>query len=239
VIQARTVETGDDLCGSEDLTVVWFDGEDLHFRGSDYQGQGLTDGSTATFTKFASWLRNQVGIQIYAKPLDWDWDRAQGQMEIRCQPKPNVRLTPNLTWDIKREWSCAFWGPGVGTTLDKVVKAGAYGWAYDDDPANQDEDLDQNDGLTSLFVIDGPGFGDPNSGLPYTDQCRFSWKSKFHEWIEVKIGGKWYVCSPYKNWRCIMHLEFKGQQEGWWQGNGINEIVPGTIQGFAADWNDD
>jgi len=238
-IQARTVETGNDVCGYEYVTVVWFNEADLHFRGSDCQGQGLTEHSTATFKRFASWLRNEVGMEIYPKPLDWDWDRAQGQMEIRCQPNPDVKLTPDLTWDIKRDWSCAYWGPGVGGTLAKHVRAGEYTWAYDDYLPGTDEDSDQNDGLTSIMVIDGPGFGDANAGLPYTAQCRFNWKSKFHEWIEVKIGGKWYVCSPYKDWRCIMHLEFKGQQQGWGYANGINEIVPGTIGGFAHDWNDD
>jgi hypothetical protein len=251
VIEARTVETGDAVCGVEDLTVVWFDEDDLHFRGSDHQGEALTPGSTALFTNYSSWMRNQLGTQIYRKPDGFRWDFSFSQIEIMCQPSPNVFMgdtltgVPDLTWDIKREASYCAWGPGVPPGLPRWGEKGAGDWE-DDDPTQLDyidEDLLQDADLTALFVIDGPGHGSEEGGLGYTTGYKASFKGKFREWIEVKTGqgtyARWFVCSPYLQWRAIQHLEFIDQGTGWgMDGDCTNEAVTGTLDGFSGSWTD-
>ena len=86
-----------------------------------------------------------------------------------------------------------------------------------------------------IFNIDGPGI----YGLQYTTNYRFTYKGKFRQWVEVKIGGKWYVCSPYKDWRSIMHIKFKDSTDGWiYDASKTNEVVLGTISGFAGSWSE-
>jgi len=210
--------------------VIWIYPEHMFFRGSAQQGQNLTPGSTAKFTNFQNWREDKVGKFIYHKPTT---DVASGQMEIKYQITPNLVL-PNLTWDIKREVSAAYWGPGTGG-LARVISKGAAGWD-DDDSHNNDEDLIQNSSLPQIFEIDGPGF----DGLPYTNGFRYAEKNKFQDWVEVRIGGKWYVCSPNKYWRSIMHIKYKDAQSGWIEDAGkTNEVVEGTIEGWAGEWSED
>lgn len=228
-IEARTAETGGDICGTAHVTVIWFNEADLHFRGSDHQDEPLTPGSTATFTQYYGWMADVVGKRIYPNPEGEDWDWASWQMEIACQPNPTV-LMPNLTWDIRRAASAACWGPGSGQMPRQIVK-GANDWAGDDD-GPEDEDLEQNQALPSLFVADAPG-----NGLPYVNGYRFSMKAKFREWVEVRIGSYWYVCSPFKPWRAIIHVKLDGN--GWVEDNFTNEVVPGGITGFAGSWTDE
>ena len=94
----------------------------------------------------------------------------------------------------------------------------------------------QNSDCKELFSIDCPGGFD----LPYTSGFKYSQKAKFREWVEVEIGGKWYVCSPYKEWRMIMHVKFQDATAGWvHDASKTNEIVLGSIGGWAGSWSED
>jgi hypothetical protein len=107
-------------------------------------------------------------------------------------------------------------------------------------PCDDDEDLTQNPTLTEILEIDGPGWGTATYGLNYTENFRFSMKGKFQDWVEVKIGTKWYVCSKYKNWRMIMHVKYQDATSGWVQdASKTNLIDSGTISEFAEDWSED
>ena len=152
-------------------------------------------------------------------------------MELKYTPTPHLVL-PNVTWDIRREISRAAWGPGTGT-LTAAYK-GQSTWAPDDRD-NTDEDLSQSDDLKAILEIDGPG----RAGLPYTANYRFTYKAKFQDWVEMKIGENWYVCSKYKNWRCIMHVKYQDATAGWVKDSGkTNEVVVGTITGWANSWSE-
>jgi len=52
-ITARTDKTGDCVCGSEDLTVIWIAASNMHFRGSPDEFASLTSGTIDGFA--ASW----------------------------------------------------------------------------------------------------------------------------------------------------------------------------------------
>lgn len=255
-IEARTVETGDAICGSEDLTVIWFWKSDMFFRGSDHQDDPLTEGSTARFSSFPGygWMDDVVGVNVYPKPPPWDWDFANAQMELRFQPSPNAFMgdvatgSRDLEWDIRRQGSSAGWGDGV-PPLDRELSLHP-GWQDDHLASHQDEDRAQNPSLTSLFSIDGPGIGTVGTqgeGLDYVDGSRFAYKGRFRNWVEVKIGegqyAHWFVCSPYLYWHAILHLRFPGEYENW--GRDPLPLRPsevlggnGTLEGFADEWTD-
>lgn len=57
--------------------------------------------------------------------------------------------------------------------------------------------------------------------------------------MEAKVGAKWYVCSEYKYWRAIQHIKYKDATDGWvLDTTETNEVVTGTIEGFAGSWTD-
>jgi hypothetical protein len=65
-------------------------------------------------------------------------------------------------------------------------------------------------------------------------------KTKFQDSVEVKIGSHWYVCSGYKNWRMIMHVKYDGTAGHWVKDDAkTNEVVEGTIEGWAGTWDED
>jgi hypothetical protein len=233
IITAKTDKTGDRVCAEEDLTVIWIDGSNMSFRGSSQQGQALTSCSSAEFKNFYSWMYDKVGKFIYHKPTGSVWDAAHNNMELKNQISPNVVIS-DVEWDIKREASAAYWGPGPDPR-SRTVSMGSTWWADDDTESEDDEDLTQNTDCKEIFVIDGPG-GFP---LTYTTGYKYSEKNKFREWVEINIGGKWYVCSPDKEWRSIMHIKFQDATAGWVEDTSkTNEIVLGTISGFAGSWSE-
>jgi len=235
-ITATTDKTGSRVCGEEDLTVIWVEGSNMSFRGSAQQGQDLTLCSCAEFTNLDAWLQNKVGKFIYHKPTGSNFDASVHQMELKIQISPNVVIS-DVEWDIRREASIAYWGPGPDPR-SRVIFKGPSDWDGDDS-GNTDEDRDQNSDCKEIFSIDGPGWGDSGSGLPYTAGYKYSEKNKFREWVQVKIGTKWYVCSPYKEWRSIMHIKFQDATAGWVEDTSkTNEIVVGTISGFAGSWSE-
>ncbi len=219
-------------CGSEELTVIWVPAGSI--RGSPDEFDPLTQYSTAVYyPTFGTWRDNVVGRRIYDEPVYPDIDRAHWQMEMKFQTRPNAVIS-DVNWDIKREASFAYWGPDT-LPLTKSIFKGATDWA-DDDTDNDDEDLTQNPNLTEILSIDGPGF----NILPYTANYFASQKSKFQEWVEVKISNDWYVCSGYTEWRSIMHIRYDEPSDGWiLDTTKTNEIVTGPIDGFADDWSDD
>jgi hypothetical protein len=139
-------------------------------------------------------------------------------------------VIPNVTWDIKRHNSVAWWGrtdqatpPSEGTSSS---------WSADDGN-NADEDLVQQAALKPLFSIDGPG----HPQLPHTAGFRFSYKGKFQEWMEVKIGDDWYVASFKKNWRLRMFIKYDGGTSKWIEDTTKkNEVVAGSLTGWSSTW---
>jgi len=236
IITVKTDKTNDRICAQEDLTVIYVYSFKMLFRGSPYQGEALTACSTAKFTDFQPWRQDQVGKFIYHKPTGGNFDVASYQMEFNILPTPH-KVISDVEWDIKREASAAYWGPGTDPRPRTVFK-GETDWA-DDDSANADEDLTQCPDCKKIFVIDCPGWGDSNGGLSYTMGYKYSEKNKFREWVEVKIGNDWFVCSQYREWRSIMHVKFEDAATGWIEDTSkTNEIVVGTISGFAGSWSE-
>ncbi len=227
---AETDKTGQRIVGEEDLTVIWI--SSISFRGSDHQGQYLTNCNEDKFSQWEEWWEDKVGNFIYHKPApEVELDEGQGQMEIKFQISPNVVIS-DVEWDIKREISSARWYPGSGTL--SVIYIGETDWE-DDDEKDDDENLHQDTDCKYLFSLDAPGF----LALLYNEDFRCAKKSKYREWVEVKIGTKWYVCSLYKEWRQIMHLKFQDATTGWIEDTSkTNEIVEGTISGFAGSWSE-
>jgi hypothetical protein len=143
-----------------------------------------------------------------------------------------TNLVPSLEWDIRREKSVAWWGPGNPACKHTN---GPSDWAGDDN-GNVDESLVPTQSLMNLFVIDGPGYGD----LPPEADYKYAEKSKFRDWVQVKIAGKWYVCSPYKHWRVVTHAKYDAANGRWVLDNEkVNEVVEGTLEGFSDSWSDD
>jgi hypothetical protein len=115
------------------------------------------------------------------------------------------------------------------------------GWA-DDTPSREDEkDVIQDSSCLQIFETDTPG----RSALQYNSGHRFSYKAKFQQWVEVNIGEKWYVCSPYLNSRSIMHVKFDDATNKWIRDpdpNKANEIVTGwgpLDNSWPNSWSED
>ena len=242
IIIAKTDKTGEMDCSYESLTVIWIDDANITVRGSNCQGQAETAGIGTHHSIFGGWLHNQEGLFVYTNVdpndnVNWNanpqFDEVRAQVEVKYRLTPN-EVIPNVIWDIKREATGAIWVGG------NIIYIGQNDWADDDvdqngNPMNADEDLTQNPNLKEIFQNDAPGgcqldfAGGPNA---------FEQKGKFREWVEVKIGTKWYVCSAYKPWHVILHGDRVG---GHWRltPNTVNEVLPGDggYNGFAGTWN--
>jgi len=101
-----------------------------------------------------------------------------------------------------------------------------------------DGDFEQQENCKYLFTEDSAG----RDNLPLTANFRCTHKGKFREWVEVKIGGKWYVCSMYFYWYSILHVKYKDATDGWVKdATKTNQILRGfgPLIGFAEDWTED
>jgi len=83
--------------------------------------------------------------------------------------------------------------------------------------------------------IDLPGY----VGLALQNNFRYSEKSRFEHYLEVKIGGKWYVLSETAVWHVITHVVYDNAQGKyiWVAGANKNEILDGAggLVGFPAN----
>ena len=151
------------------------------------------------------------------------------QEETAIRVTPDVFI-PTVTWAIQRDLSRVAWINGVAN-FNPALGAG---WGTDGKGAQGvDVDVLQAAGKTQLFTADPPG---AENG-PANNTDTYTYKSKFREWVEVKIGSKWYVCSPYNYWRSIEHVKSNAGATAWIAVPGAtNEIVTGTITGFANTW---
>lgn len=241
-ITTKTDKTGDSICGQEDLTVIWISGENMNFRGSNNQGESLTSCSTAKIHKPGhDVFEDKVGKFIYLLPPLYSFKQfsLHNQMEISIQITPN-KVISDVAWDIKREVSRVKWGPGAGTLTPMYLPTTGDDWNPDDIdyPTATDEDLEQNSDCLNIFVNDNPG--EPAVGSSNDAGKRYTYKAKFREWVQVTIGGKVYVCSPYVNWRSIIHAKFQDATTGWvWDATKTTEIVPGTIENWPNTWSED
>ena len=207
------------------VTVIWTPGEEMKFRGTQPPpgfGGFLSGDSEAQLagTNFTG----QLGELVLAA----DRTTIRNFEEIEMVPHPKV-LIPNVSWDICRQISRAAWSNGGAPMFN-----GKSEW-NDDGPSmvNGDKDVTQQAGKLSIFSVDGPG----PIGVPTAANDTYSYKGKFREWNEVEIGGKWYVCSEYIFWRSIMHLKPNEDVTRWiGKEDTENEIVRGTIEGFADTW---
>ena len=232
-ITAKTDKTGAATAGTQNLTVIWIDDAGMTFRGSDSQGDPLTTYSMAWFSSYDWWRENMVGKILKNKPGGNTWASARWQMEIKYTTTPN-EVMHQVIWDIRREASGVTWGPSTGTLTPAYWGGKETGWVPDD-PGMSAKDIFQDDNLKQIVEIDGPG----SDGLSYTAGYRFSMKAKFQDWVEVNIGGKWYVCSNYKNWYSIMHVKYKNADEWEQDSTKTNEIVEGYIGGWPNTWTEE
>jgi hypothetical protein len=238
-ITAKTDKTGDSICKQEDLTVIWISGSNMNFRGSNQQDQSLTSCSAVKFHKPTNVFEDKVGKFNYLLPYNGLFKQYsfRNQMEISNQISPNKDIS-DVVWDIKREVNRVKWGPGSGTLPPMYIPIGSGSGWYPDDNYNTDEDLEQNTDCLNIFVIDNPG--EEVVGSVNDAGKRYIYKAKFHEWVQVTIGGKVYVCSPYVNWRSIIHTKCPDNTTGWiWDTTKTTEIVTGTIDGWAETWSED
>lgn len=182
---------------------------DPAFRGSDSPGK--------------SWYGPALGLSIQNANLASA--AMLSAMQILFTPSPNCVL-PEVSWDIKRERKTHVWSNGV--TMNPMDDS----WTGDDANDN-DERLTQTAADTLLKVFDQLALG--NSG---TQSGTRTLKASMREWMEVSIGGKWYVCSDYKPWHSIMHAKNDSSQNTLWHWIGVNEIVTGEIQGNSSSWGE-
>ena len=57
--------------------------------------------------------------------------------------------------------------------------------------------------------------------------------------LEVEIGGEWYVCSSYQNWKCIHHIKYDAGTSKWIRDTTkTNEVLQGHsgLAGWANTW---
>jgi hypothetical protein len=106
-----------------------------------------------------------------------------------------------------------------------------------EDPSGVDVDEIPDSSLPYLFEIDTPGITINRSTLT---SKRYMQKAKFRDWIEVQIGGKWYVLSGYKEWYSVMHVAFCDSVGIWMEDltGKVTEIKEGAgnMSGFAGGW---
>ncbi len=175
---------------------------------------------------------NHTGVLVYPNTAIGA-DCMNSFMMIKVNITPAVNFTAKgIDWDIKREASAAYWGAGPRPATKSILLGGG-GWANDDPPDNVDEDIKQQANCLPLWVADFPGSWEQL----HTAGHHYAYCGKFREWVEVKIGGKWYTASKYKLWRNWLH--FKVDSGNWTiDGAEANTIEEGTWTGFANTWTD-
>lgn len=225
-ITAKTDKTGDQACGTEDLTVIW---TAMSFRGSDHQGEAIDAGNARAFTDFLPHDTDEIGLQEYN--LTGAGADVFNNMEIKVTISPNV-VIPDVAWDIKREIRFRDWFPLGGR---QTVNS----WASDDAHDN-DEDLTQAVGDLNIFVIDAPTGRSSSTQRTLAhantiENARFYSLNNFREWVEIEIGSKWYITSDYYYWKCKIHAR-NGASPPNWSRVAPNEIVPGSIAGDPNNW---
>ena len=181
--------------------------DNVTFRGSDCQGQ-------------ANWKGDILGL------IDENLTGSatfRNSMEMLFTISPNV-VIPDVSWDIKREKRVHDW-------KDNVTDPPLYDDWTDDDSVNTDEDLTQSSGDTVLKVRDLPAWQDV--GTQAGTRTR---KHSMREWLEVSIGGKWYVSSTYQHWHSIIHARNNSSTNTLWFRTNVNEILTGEISGTASTW---
>lgn len=235
IIIAKTDKTGEMDCSYESLTVIWVDTANMIFRGRDedpnhpennHQDEDFDDDSAAHGTNTTT---QKIGLQF--GPVDPVVCKINARLreEIAITITPNV-VMPNVTWGIERDVSARFWANGIA-----FQTTGPNGWVTDGQGVQGvDLDLLQDANCTRIFTMDSPGL----DNLPLAAGATRTLKGKFREWVEIKIGTKWYVCSNYYHWRAIMHVKYQDNNVGWVpDGQKVNEVLPGTINGFPVPDN--
>lgn len=150
--------------------------------------------------------------------------------------------------------------PGIRTTVawehnpertpqDTTPEPPQGSWVFDGSNGGvEGKDLNaQTNGNNGVLRFDSPSGG---WKFPVPDGCTATWKKKFTEWLEVKIGSKWYILSQPQLWHAIGHVKFD-TASGHWQ------FVPDTkdkvnnevrkdasedqcpLKGFSDGWKND
>ena len=154
-------------------------------------------------------------------------------MELRASITPaGVSKLSKVQFDFKRTKETKTW-----------VKNGAGAWTLhtignspvgsNDDPNNKDEDLNNKDDI--IWVIDSPGWGEPN-GIATHDFLKR--EMQFAEWVELVLNQEsnsvivrpGIRASSNVNWYNVLSI-LKGTDGKWKRddSNGSNKIRLGTI----------
>jgi hypothetical protein len=102
-----------------------------------------------------------------------------------------------------------------------------------------DEDLAQAD---TPRLFDNDLTGTDIFGIPKGAGYWFCYKAKFQNWVEVNVGGAWYVCSPYTNWQVRLSAVYDENAGVYiWKPNAPHQIVTGHtgLDSFAGSWQPD
>jgi len=237
-ILADSAKTG--VLGCEDVTVIWIPKTDvtLHALGASARvlnNEMLTDPSW----KWGPYTR-ATGVMCGS-----DWIKVHSELEWKISP--DDYFGSDLEWNIRRECTGKWWKPSnalpdyplfdvpTGTidgSGDKWIDhVHWHGGRMDviqqtSDPTKGGKRLYSfaNRGLLLL------------AATPPEGQREAIWMMKAREWVEVKIGSKWYVVSPWIDWRQVLQAKFT-PGVGWdVDGTKDNYLQKGTFSDFAEDW---
>jgi len=214
------------------------------FRGSDKQAGGpgaqgeLFHGSYPELWYDDARNNPRVGMYLYHHAGVADSVLAQCEAEYTVKPDIQYKKqNKQVEWGIPRNWAGAWWHSGYAQ-IPEYARPDGKGWQDDNaggQPGIDKQDLDPQRTNTHIMRIDVVGAGD----LMFQNDFRYSEKSKFEHYLEVKIGVKWYVLSETAVCHVITHVVYNAEQGKyvWVAGANKNEVLDGAggLVGFPAN----
>jgi hypothetical protein len=217
-------------------TVIWTEPHSFKGSSSAHQNKGFSNFNSETLswayfgTPLEGLHRDVLGVQ------DYDWPTKTGTIGSVCQCEIAFEVFPRMTvnpkgikWDMKRLMRERVWSNLMGLFKPKIVNK----WT-DDDTMDLGEDLLAEKNNSLIFALDAPSL----IGMEYAKGAFITDKFSMREYVEVKIGKYWFVCSEYQEWHSILHTRFVSDEKGWVR-YGVNEVLPGSIPGKPSSWKED
>jgi hypothetical protein len=220
-----TVRAGD-VRGSQKATGISVKAQ--LFRGEDCQGQDFH----GNYPNDQYGINMKCGVYIYPRANE-EGDEVYGQCEDEFTVFPDVKIN-TVQWSVPRWATSTWWGPGVNPRTQEFDEAGGTHW-LGDGAGIVGQEFDPQITNTHIMRMDGPGF----TGLPNIANYLVTGKGKFREWLEVKIGEKWYVISEPVTWHNIYHIAYNVDNDNHWGfvAGSVNRVLEGDggLLGFAHD----
>ena len=232
---AKTDKTGDAICGSEDVSVLFCT---LQFKNS-----GAFCSDNAVSFSGASYPYSGLADQCGLSDLEMTSSTARvfNVMEISVSIMPNSEPIPGVAWDIKREKERVEWSDG--SPLHAPIAFSTTEINSDDDSSDGDEDQVQGVGDLNIFSTDAVGL---ILGATQTNRTKIL---NFREWVEVRINNQWFVSSGYQYWGTLLKAENQGTmlspnwaRQGHSGTNSIpsanNEVKSGNYSEIVTTWTE-